>query len=185
MSDLNKTWSSNHGWLLSGASLMVGLAACIILYMDWVPRISFVNATGKPPVISQSIQPQSGILVAQIISPDGSRGKKGKILLYSRNNTEQTQPPLHQEKFVLDERGTSTILLIVPTAEYTVLAFMDDNDNGQLDFVDAKAVEKFRLPQNVVSARDTEQSIAVEDGLVSIQSQVPIMCIFDFSLPEK
>lgn len=182
LENINKTWSTNHGWLLSGASLIVGLVACLIWYLDWVPEINFVNFTTKPPLVSQSIQPQSGILVAQINASSERQGKKGRILLYSRN-AEQTQPPQYQEKFVLDERGASAILLIVPTAEYMAIAFIDENDNGQLDFEDEQAVEPFSFPRTALSGADTENLLSVEGGLVSLQAQIPILVTFDFAVP--
>jgi hypothetical protein len=180
LDNLNKTWANNHGWLLSGASLIVGLVACLIWYLDWVPQIIFSNSATKQPLVSQAIQPQSGILVAQIIGPqDSLQHKKGRILLYS-GNSEPNQLPQYQEKFALDDRNMASILLVVPKAEYTVIAFIDENDNGVLDFEGDQALERFRLPRIATSEQDTENEIPAEGGLVNLQSQIPVLCTFDF-----
>lgn len=71
-----------------------------------------------------------------------SHGQKGRIQLYSPS-IDQMQPPMYHEKFVIDERGMAAILLIVPASDYTVVAFIDANDNGQLDFDGERAIEAF------------------------------------------
>lgn len=190
LSNFKKTWNNNHGWQLSGASLIVGLVACLIWYMDWVPEVVFSSSTAKPILVSQTLQPQSGIMVAHINGPANSQGKSGRILLYPQES-EKDEPPQFQEKFAFDERGMAAILLIVPTAQYTVIAFIDDNDNGQLDFEGDQALESFRLPRSVTGGQnsggqesgdpESEAKAPVENGVINLQAQTPVLCTFDFS----
>jgi hypothetical protein len=76
----------------------------------------------------------------------------------------------------------AAILLIVPTNEYMVIAFIDENDNGQLDFEGDQALESFRVPRTAVSERESDEA-PVEAGLINLQPQTPILCIFDFAAP--
>lgn len=180
--NLYKTWSSNHGWLLSGASLIVGLVASCIWYLDLVPQLNFVSGGVKQPLISQSIQPQNGVLVAQVNALPESKRKKGRILLYTQS-IDQTQTPEYQEKFEFDERGNAAILLVVPASEYMAIAFIDDNDNGQLDFDGETALESFRLPRTLASGQVIPSENPAEGGVIKLQPQVPMLCTFDFTIP--
>jgi hypothetical protein len=139
----------------------------------------FTNVSSKPPAIFQTIQPQSGILVAQINAPPENKGDTGRILLYPKN-ADQNQLPLYQEKFTFDERGMAAILLIVPNDEYVVIAFIDENDNGQLDFDGEQALESFRLPRAAKSGTESEDQPPTDGGLITLQAQIPVLCTFDF-----
>lgn len=174
---VHNTWSNNHGWLLSGAGVIVALAACLIWYLDWIPRISLTNQNEKA-VVSQSIQKQNAILVAQIVSGPEQKGAKGRILLFLPSE-DQRSLPTYQERFILDDRGMASLLLVVPAREYSMIAFIDANDNGQLDFDDQRATEDFRLPKFVSINDNSIQSLGPNG--ITLPPQIPCLCVFDFS----
>jgi hypothetical protein len=180
LNDWNQIWRNNHGWMLSGASAIAALAACVILYFDMVPRIA-LKPLSEQPVVAQAIQAQNGILVAHVVAAKKDQGKRGRIQLYLPNQ-DQTKPPVYQESFSIDERGMAAILLVVNADEYLVVAYIDENDNGLLDFIGDQPVEIFRLPKPVAGSISSENS-PTEGGIIQLQPQIPYLCVFDFSQP--
>lgn len=178
MKSIYQTWVTNHGWLLSGTALLVGAVACMVWYLDWVPLV-FLSSGNKSAVVSQSIQKQNGILVAQVVASEELRGQKGKILLYI-SSEDHSAMPTYQERFTLDDRGMASLLLVVPAQDYSMIAFLDANDNGQLDFVDNRAVEEFRLPKRS-SSNEASEDVS-NNGPITLPPQAPCLCVFDFSV---
>lgn len=175
--NLYNAWVSNHGWLLSGAGLIVTTVACTVWYLDWVPQL-IMSAPAKQAVVSQAIQSQNGILVAQILASAEQKGAKGRIQVYVPSE-DQNAPPAYQERFVLDERGMASLLLVVPAREYSMIAFIDANDNGLIDFEDNRATEDFRMPKSVT----VDGAVAnPTGGLINLPPQIPCLCLFDFAV---
>lgn len=173
-------WVANHGWLLSGAGVIVACVACTIWYFELVPLV-FLKSSANKALVSQTVQSQNGILVAQIQATAEKKNAKGKILLYIPDD-DQNAFPVYQEKFVLDERGSASLLLVVPAREYSMIAFIDANDNGQIDFEDDRAKEDFRMPRMFTVSGGTTSP--TNRGVVSLPPQTPCLCLFDFtSLP--
>lgn len=171
-----QAWTQNHGWLLSGASLIVAMVACGLWYLGLVPVLLLSSPT-KRPIVSQSIQGQSGILVAQVIADEASKNKAGRILLFTPSN-DSNAPPAYQERFTLDERGLASLLLVVPATSYSIIAYIDENENSQLDFDnDGRALESFRLPQ-AVTVNGIDKNLA--GGLIDLPARIPCLCVFNF-----
>ncbi|MFO0943765.1 MAG: hypothetical protein U0930_23770 [Pirellulales bacterium] len=170
-------WANNHGWLLSGTGLIAACVACTIWYLELVPLV-FLGSSDNKALVSQTVQSQNGILVAQIQASAERKNSKGKILLYIPDD-EQNAFPVYQERFTLDERGAASLLLVVPAREYSMIAFIDTNDNGQIDFEDDRAKEDFRMPHTFTvsgaSASPTSR------GIVALPAQTPCLCVFDFT----
>lgn len=157
--------------------MLVGALACVVWYFELVPLLLFEPPT-KQAQVSQTVQSQNGILVAQILDSPERKNAKGKIFLFIPNE-DQTALPVYQERFTLDERGLASILLVVPAREYSLIAFIDSNDNGQLDFDNDRATEEFRMPKSVtISGSSTAPA---PGGLVALPAQIPCLCYFDFT----
>ncbi len=157
--------------------MIAACVACFIWYLELVPLV-FLKSSANKALVSQTVQSQNGILVAQIQASPELKSAKGKILLYIPND-DQNAFPSYQERFTLDERGSASLLLVVPAREYSMIAFIDTNDNGQIDFEADRATEDFRMPTLVTVSGGTAGPAA--GGIVSLPAQAPCLCLFDFT----
>jgi hypothetical protein len=164
-----------------GASLVSGALASLFWFMDWIPEFQILSVSSKP-VVSEIIQPQNGILVAQVSAPESMSGKSGLILLFAPNS-DLAQPPTYQQKFQLDKRGSATLLLVVGSGTYATLAFLDLNDNGQLDYRELQPLEPIRFPK--FKASEPRTDLAEEESspttIVELRPRDASFCEFDFN----
>jgi len=173
--NVRNVWRENNGgWLL-----VVGVTASVLLGVLWrwelIPDIAISTAPQKP-LLSQTITRQNSILVAQIMAPQGESGTKGLILLFRPENDPQ-QPPAFQQLFQLDESGMTTVLMVLPPGTYSVFAFLDKNNNGQLDFEGSVPLEPMKLPTSSIRSDGASQEANSE---ITLAPQVPVFCLFHF-----
>lgn len=173
---VRSVWRDNHGgWLLSVAAL-----ACISLGIVWrldlVPEFE-ISRSPKRPLLSQTITSQNSILVAQINASDKSADVRGMILLFPPDG-DPLQPPSFQQAFQLDASGMTTVLMVLQPGTFKVIAFLDLNNNGQLDFEESKPLEPMRLP-SATGMRDGTD-LPQSDLEVVLAPQVPVFRVFQF-----
>lgn len=167
-------WRENNGgWLL-----VVGVVACVLLGTLWrwelIPDIA-ISSTPRKPLLSQTITRQNSILVAQVTAPKEAAGTNGLILLFRPENDAQ-QPPTFQQGFQLDESGMTSVLMVLPPGSYNVVAFLDINNNGQLDFDGSKPLEPMELPSSTPRLDNDSQ----KNAEIILAPQVPVFCQFQF-----
>jgi uncharacterized protein (DUF2141 family) len=172
---MRHVWRENNGgWLL-----LAGIAASLLLGFLWrwqlIPDIK-ISKTTQQPLLSQTIARQNSVLVAQIMASDVEAGSKGLILLFRPENDPQ-QPPAFQQSFRLDDSAMTTVLMVLPPGTYSVFAFLDKNDNGQLDFEGTVPLEPMKLPSSSIRSNSESQESGAE---VTLVPQIPVFCLFRF-----
>lgn len=172
---LRGVWQDNHGgWLIAVAAL-----TCLVIGLLWrlqlVPDIRISSGANRP-ILSQTIPPQNGILVAQVIAPNPTATQRGLILLF-RPEDDLQQPPVFQQSFQLDESGMTTLLIVLPPGPYKAAAFLDINENGVLDFKDALPVEPVQYPNSKNQSVSEDRQ---EMSPIVLLGQEPLFCLFQF-----
>lgn len=172
---LRSTWRDNNGWWLVISATLVGSLLCILWFFQLLPDV-WIASPNNQPILSQTIQPQNSILVAQVNATENAIGKKGFILLY-RPEGFPNDLPAYQTGFQLDESGAVTLLMVLPPGVYKTVAFLDLNDNGQLDFDGNQPLEPISFPASK-SGVDPEEAASPLD--ITLAPRDPVFCLFEF-----
>lgn len=172
---LRTAWRENNGWLLVASASAVGAILCLLWFLEWLPDLSISRRSGQP-ILTQTIPSQDSILVAQINTSQNAIGKRGLILLY-RSDDFSNEYPAYQQSFQLDDSGMVTLLMVLPPGTYKTVAFLDLNDNGQLDFDGDVPLEPMRLPTSRSPAGQEESDRPAE---ITLAPREPVFCLFDF-----
>ena len=175
---LRNIWLTNHGWWLLIAGGITYLLASLLWYVQW-PGDLWLSQRSNRPLLTQKIQPQTGILVAQVNSQGYRAGTNGLILLF-RPDRELDDPPAFRQEFQLDESGLTTLLMVLPPGDYAVVAFLDLNNNGQLDFDGTRPAEPMRFP---LSKSTNEPGTLEQRPEITLTPQEPLLCVFRFVAP--
>jgi hypothetical protein len=168
-------WRENDGWWLVLASVCVAAIFSMLWFFQWLPG-EWITQPKNRPILSQTIQQQNSILVAQVNASPEAAGKRGLILLFLPE-TAPDQPPSYQQSFQLDESGMVTLLMVFPPGAYTTVAFLDLNDNGQLDFQAGQPLEPMRFPISKSSSESNDLEAPMD---ITLSPENPVFCLFEF-----
>lgn len=172
---IRRAWRENNGWWLVASAALVGCLLCILWFFQLLPDV-WIASPRNQPILAQTIQSQNGIMVALVNATDNARGKRGFILLY-RPEGFPNDLPAYQQGFLLDESGMATLLMVLPPGTYMTVAFLDLNDNGQLDFDGNQPLEPISLPGSK-SGGDLEGSSSPSQ--ITLAPRDPVFCLFEF-----
>lgn len=173
---MRNAWRDNHGGWLLGVASVACITLAVIWKLDLVPDFE-ISQSPKRPLLSQTITSQNSILVAQVNASEESAGVRGMILLFPPEG-DPLQPPSFQQSFQLDSSGMTTVLMVLQQGTFKVIAFLDLNENGQLDFEENKPLEPMRLP-SIAAVRDAF-TLPESELEVVLAPQVPVFRVFQF-----
>jgi hypothetical protein len=168
-------WRENNGWWLLTSAALIGSLLCLLWFFQLLPEV-WIASPNNQPILSQTIQSQNSILVAQVNATENAMGKKGFIFLY-RPEGFPNDLPAYQQGFELDESGMVTLLMVLPSGTYKTVAFLDLNDNGQLDFDGDQPLEPIRFPASKSLGDQDELDSPLE---ITLAPRDPVFCLFEF-----
>ncbi|MEZ6135160.1 MAG: DUF2141 domain-containing protein [Pirellulaceae bacterium] len=127
------SWKNNYGLVLISIGIAVGTLLCFVWYKQWLPEIQM-----RAPLVAQrTFEPrQKNYYVARIETKTAAfANAHGNILIYAIPAEGQpTQNlPSSTHAFQLDENGNATVVQDMTPGLYSALAYLDLNQNGQLD----------------------------------------------------
>lgn len=134
-----RSWKNNHGLVLLATGLGAAVGMSAITYFNVIPKIELVDGEAFARQLAAS--PSSprvhvDVIIAGPLSQDADSPMHGRILVYPAfGKLESTKQPLISKRFDLSESGIALQTCELPrNASYAIVAFIDENDNSQLDF---------------------------------------------------
>ncbi len=153
------SWKKSRGNLLIGLGSLAGLLMCCVWYFQLLPEVQFVpRNAGTPRAVAARSSPN--YLVAIVRTPSLNTKSNPNIVLPLRCSVEiltssevlqQDYIPLLTQTTLIGANGGAKAMVFAGDfpRELTVLAYLDLNDNGKLDFDESnRATEPHRLYQN-------------------------------------
>ncbi len=194
LQNLSDSWKNNRGNLLLSLGAVTGVLMCVVWYYDLVPEVALAQRGLAAQSIRTSRTDQS-VLVAIVQTPPLKQPPvatgENEALPPVRVIVEMLSPQgfLHATEATSFRRtidlaplgGKQAVILSdIPPGSYAVLAFIDLNDNGKLDF-DAEninATEPYRLSK---LPRKHTVPIDLEATAIEINAQQTALVEFNFA----
>ena len=185
------SWRDNYGTHLMLLGVIAATFACIMAYLDWLPR-SYLSAAqgidnGNRPAnstfiarieLSEQVQESLEKAVGQANEPAGQELPSGGLNFYEGSvDGKALNASILSSSFNINEFGDATLVERIPPGRYSVMAYIDMNRNGSLDVdADQRALEPSVFAEFEVKETEEDpdpkifdaQSGQVEFGLFQI-----------------
>ncbi len=176
---LTRTWKNNHGGLLLGMGVVAAVIMSLVWYFNVLPDVELVPESN----IGNPLQPTSQSPLIVVISGEPSesveRPTPGYVLLLDQAGklTENLESS-GTLPFFIDEKGLGSVAIRRPQfINFAVIAFLDSNQNGRLDFKNGVPTEPVRTP---LSPRTQPKSYDLAEIALTLNKNAPDVLQFDF-----